>query len=110
VLKGLYFAVFVGAYWLGTLSFGIELPLTLAIAATPAILMAGVVPITPAGLGTQQAVLLYLLAPNGDEAANHAIGHTVPVVLILFRCLIGLRYLSELPKLRRAVAEQIAGD
>jgi uncharacterized membrane protein YbhN (UPF0104 family) len=110
VLKGLYFAVFVGAYWLGTLSFGIELPLTLAIAATPALLMAGVVPITPAGLGTQQAVMLYFFAPYGDEAAILAFGLTFPVVLILFRCLIGLRYLSELPKLRRAVAEQIAGD
>jgi uncharacterized membrane protein YbhN (UPF0104 family) len=91
------------------LSFGIELPLTLAIAATPAILMAGVVPITPAGLGTQQAVMLYFFAPYGDEAAILAFGLTFPVALILFRCLIGLRYLSELPKLRRAVAEQIAG-
>ena len=107
-IKGLYFAVFVGMFWFGTLSFGIELPLVLAIAATPAVLMAGAIPITPAGLGTQQAAMLYFFSPYGAEAAILAFGLTFPVALILFRCLIGLRYLSDLPKLRRAIADKQA--
>ena len=37
-----------------------------------------------------------------------AFGLTFPVALILFRCLLGLRYLSDLPKLRRAVADRQA--
>jgi uncharacterized membrane protein YbhN (UPF0104 family) len=105
-IKGLYFAVFVGVFWVGSLSFGIELPLVLATAATPAVLMAGALPITPAGLGTQQAAMLYFFSPYGNEAAVLAFGLTFPVALILFRCALGLRYLGELPKLRRAVADQ----
>jgi uncharacterized membrane protein YbhN (UPF0104 family) len=107
-IKGFYFAVFVGVFWFGSLSFGIELPFVLAIAATPAILMAGAIPITPAGLGTQQAAMLYFFSPYGDEAAILAFGLAFPVALILFRCLLGLRYLSDLPKLRRAVADRQA--
>jgi uncharacterized membrane protein YbhN (UPF0104 family) len=107
-IKGLYFAVFVGVFWLGSVSFGLELPLVVATAATPAILMAGAIPITPAGLGTQQAAMLYFFSPYGDEAAILAFGLTFPVALILFRCLLGLRYLSDLPKLRRAVADRQA--
>jgi len=107
-IKGVYFAVFVGMFWFGARSFGIELPLVLAIAAAPAIVLAGALPITPAGLGTQQAAMLYFFSPHGDEAAILAFGLTFPVALILFRCLIGLGYLGGLPKLRRAIAEQRA--
>ena len=53
---------------------------------------------------TQQAAILYFFSPYGDEAAILAFGLTFPVALILFRCVLGLRYLSDLPKLRRAVA------
>jgi hypothetical protein len=108
LMKGLYFSVFVGVYWMGCRSFGIELPLQLALAATPAVLMAGALPITPAGLGTQQAAMLYFFAPYGDEASILAFGLTLPVALILFRSLIGLPYLKDLPKLRLALAEQRA--
>ena len=108
LVKGLYFAVFIAVYWLGCRSFGIELPPQLAIAATPVILMAGALPFTPAGLGTQQAAMIYFFAPYGDEAAILAFGLAFPVVLILFRCLVGLPYLRDLPKLRQAMAEQQA--
>jgi len=106
LMKSLYFAVFVGVFWMGCRSFGIELPLQLALAATPAILLAGALPITPAGLGTQQAAMLYFFAPYGDEASILAFGLTFPVALILFRSLVGLPYLKDLPRLRQAMAEQ----
>ena len=106
LLKALYFAAWIGIYWLGCYTFGIELPLHLAIAATPAILIVGALPITPAGLGTQQAAMIYFFSPYGTEEAILAFGLTFPVALILFRCLIGMRYIRDLPKLRRAMAEQ----
>ena len=106
LMKGVYFAVFIGVYWLGCLSFDIDLPLQIAVAATPAILIAGSLPITPAGLGTQQAAMLYFFAPYGDEASILAFGLTFPVALILFRLLVGLPYLKDLPKLRKAMAER----
>lgn len=108
LLKALYFAAWIGIYWLGCHAFGIELPLYLAIAATPAILLVGALPVTPAGLGTQQAAMLYFFSPYGAEEAILAFGLTFPVVLILFRCVIGMRYMSDLPKLRRAMAEEAA--
>ena len=104
LMKGFYFSVFIGVFWLGSQSFGIDLPLKLAIAATPAILLAGSLPITPAGLGTQQASMLYFFSPYGDEASILAFGLVFPVALILFRSLLGLRYLKDLPKLREAMA------
>jgi len=109
LMKGVYFSVFVAVYWLGCHSFGIDLPLSLAVAATPAILMAGALPITPAGLGTQQAAMLFFFAPYGDEASILAFGLTFPVALLLFRSLLGLPYLKDLPELRQAMAEQKAG-
>lgn len=107
-MKGVYFSVFIGVFWLGCDAFGIEVPLQLALAATPAILLAGSLPITPAGLGTQQAAMVYFFAPYGEEAAILAFGLTFPVALILFRSLLGLGYLKDLPKLREAMAEQNA--
>ena len=108
VLKGLYFSVFVGVFWLGCHSFDVDLPLELAVAATPIILMAGAIPITPAGLGTQQAAMLFFFAPYGNEASILALGLTFPVALLLLRALLGLPYLKDLPRLRRAMAEQKA--
>lgn len=107
-LKALYFSVFIATYWLGCHAFGIDIPLQFALASTPAVLMSGALPITPAGLGTQQAAMLYFYAPYGDDASVLAFGLVFPAVLLLFRLLLGVPYLSDLPKLRAAMAEQRA--
>ncbi len=103
LMKGLYFAVFIGVYWLGCHAFEIDLPLSLAAAATPLILLAGALPLTPGGLGTQQATMLYFFAPYGEQASILAFGLSLPVVLMLLRALVGLPYLKDLPKLRAAM-------
>ncbi len=108
LMKSFYFSVFIGVFWLGCQSFEVDLPLRLAVAATPVILIAGAVPITPAGLGTQQAAMLFFFAPYGDEASILALGLTFPVALLLLRALLGLPYLKDLPRLRKAMAEQTA--
>ena len=63
-------------------------------------LAAAVLPITPAGLGTQQATMLYFFARHGNEAAVLAFGLAFPVAVTLGRCLLGLRYLGTLAHLR----------
>ena len=76
-------------------------PAASSTAAAPAILAAGAIPITPAGLGTQQAAMLFFFAPYGDPAAILAFGLTFPVTLTLARCLLGLRYLRDLRAMRK---------
>lgn len=108
LMKIVYFAVFVGIFWLGCQSFDVAVPLRLAAAATPVILMAGALPITPAGLGTQQAAMLFFFAPYGDDASILAFGLTFPVVLLLLRAVLGLPYLKDLSKLRATLTQERA--
>ncbi len=101
-LRGLYFSGFAGIFWLGSHAFGIDVPLYLATAAMPVILLAGTLPVTPGGLGTQAAAMLLFFSPHGDEAAILAFGLVYPVALALSRCVVGLFYLRDLAAMRRA--------
>ena len=103
-MKSVYFAVFLAVYWLGCDAFGINLPISVAAAAAPLIIFAGALPFTPAGLGTQQAAMLFFFAPYGDEASILAFGLMYPLTLVLMRALLGLPYLKDLSKLRTAIA------
>jgi uncharacterized membrane protein YbhN (UPF0104 family) len=103
-MKSVYFAVFLVVYWLGCDAFGINLPISVAAAAAPLIIFAGALPFTPAGLGTQQAAMLFFFAPYGDEASILAFGLMYPLTLVLMRALLGLPYLKDLSKLRTALA------
>jgi uncharacterized membrane protein YbhN (UPF0104 family) len=102
LLRCAYFACFVGVFWLGSSTFDIRVPLLVATAATPAILAAGALPITPAGLGTQQAAMLYFFGAYGEPAAILAFGLCFPIALNLGRCLLGLGYLRDLRAIRAA--------
>lgn len=103
VLKTAYHLLFILVYYLGTRAFGAEPPLALVLAAAPIIQLIGSLPITPAGLGTQQAAMLYFFAGDfggfdgGDAAAAIvAFGFAFPIVLVASRCLIGFLYLPDL--------------
>ncbi len=95
-----YFFGFLMAFWMGGHAFGIELPLAMAAASVPAILMAGALPITPAGLGTQAAAMLFFWADYGDKASIVAFGLVFPIAMTLTRCLLGLLYVRDLRVLR----------
>ena len=101
-LKGTYHLVFVLVFYLGTRAFGIDLPFALALAASPIIQAVGALPITPAGLGTQQAAMLYFFGDrfggNGSEAGILAFGFALPVAMVGARCLLGLFYLKDLSR------------
>ncbi len=112
-VKSLYHLVFAAVFFFGLRAFGVDLPFMLALIATPLIQAAGGLPITPAGLGTQQAAMLYFFSGrfggNGTEAAVAAFGFTFPLFLMLLRAGIGLFYLGDLRDVR-AVADPGPGE
>ena len=100
-----YFGGFVLYFWFGTQAFHTAVPLPMALAATPIILVIGSLPVTPAGLGTVQAAMLYLFAPYGPPAAILAFALAYPVALIITRLPLGLLYIRDLAALRASQRE-----
>jgi uncharacterized membrane protein YbhN (UPF0104 family) len=103
LIRTAYFGCFVLFFWIGTRAFQIELPLGFAMASTPLILAAGSLPITPSGLGTQQAAMLYLFASYGSQASILAFALAFPVAVSLARMPLGLFYIRDLAALRAGV-------
>jgi Lysylphosphatidylglycerol synthase TM region len=97
-----YFGGFVLYFWLGTWAFHASVPLFFAMAVTPIVLVVASLPITPAGLGTAQATMLYFFAPYGTEAAILAFALAYPVALTCARLPIGLLYVRDLAALRES--------
>ena len=95
-----YFAGFVTVFTLGARAFGVELPRLLAVASVPLVLMAGALPIAPAGLGTQAATMLFFWSDHGSQAQIVAFGLLFPIVITLARVFLGLPYLRQLKDLR----------
>jgi uncharacterized membrane protein YbhN (UPF0104 family) len=99
-IRACYFLGFVLFFWLGTKAFHVHVPLGFTMAATPVILLAAGIPITPGGLGTQQAAMLYFFSPHGAEAAILAFALAFPVTVSLIRIFLGLFYIRDLRRLR----------
>lgn len=97
-LRLAYYVVFVGLYFWGAAAFGIELPLALVVASVPIIQSIGALPISPAGLGTQQAAMLFLFSGHGPDASIVGFGLSFPILAIVFRCLIGWPYVRRLSR------------
>jgi len=91
-----YHLVFAGALWYGLRCFGIEIPLVSSLATSPVIEAIGGLPITPAGLGTQQGAMLYLFGKLGPTPAIVAFGFSFPIAILAARCALGLFYLPDL--------------
>ncbi len=90
LLRSLHCLVFVGVYAWGTTAFGLDLPLSIVLAGIPLIQTVGAFPITPAGLGTQQAMMLFLFSPYGSESAILAFGLAFALLQTCLRFAIGL--------------------
>ena len=106
--KATYHFLYILVFYFGTRAFGIDLPFPLALAATPIIQAVGGLPISPAGLGTQQAAMLYFFGTrfggSDSEAAIVAFGFSFPVALIVGRCLVGVFYLKEFAAVRSSTS------
>jgi len=100
-----YFGGFVFYFWLGMWAFNASVPLYFALAVTPIVLVVASLPITPAGLGTQQAAMLYFFAPYAAEAPVLAFSLAYPVALIVTRLPLGLIYVRDLAALRASQRE-----
>lgn len=112
LLKCAYQGVFAAVFYFGLGAFGVDVPFALALIATPLIQIAGSLPIAPAGLGTQQAAMIYLFAGRMGEpdraAAVAAFAFSFPLLLMLTRALIGLIYLPDLRRERNAQGDPSA--
>lgn len=102
-IRATYFSGFVLFFWAGVRAFGVSAPLSHMAAIVPIVLMVGAIPITPAGLGTQQAAMLALLAPYGSEPQILAYGLLYPIAIIVARLPIASLYLRDLATLRSAL-------
>lgn len=100
-----YFLIFVFYFWAALRAFAVAVPPLHLMGAVPLILLAAVLPVTPAGLGTQQAAMVYLLRAFGDEANILAFGLLFPVSFMIARALLALIYLGDLPALRGSLDE-----
>jgi uncharacterized membrane protein YbhN (UPF0104 family) len=65
-------AVIVAGIWLAVRTWGIAVPFGVGMTLTPIIVIASVLPIAPAGLGTTQAALVYLFAGYAAGATEDA--------------------------------------
>lgn len=96
-----YFFGFVLVFYFGAAAFGLGVSLPLAMASVPLILLAGALPITPGGIGTQAAAMLYFWPEAGERGAVVALGLLLPFALTGARVLLGLPYLTEFRRLNR---------
>ena len=100
-----YFLIFVFYFWAALRAFSVTVPALHLVGSVPLILLAAVLPVTPAGLGTQQAAMVYLLRAFGDEANILAFGLVFPISFMVARAVLALFYLGDLAALRSSLAE-----
>ncbi len=102
-VRTIYFAGFIGFFVFGTRAFSVDIPVGFMALTMP--LVMGSAMFTPAGMGSQQAVMLELWDAHGSAASILAFGVAFPVGLILARLGIGLLYLGDLREFQRARRE-----
>ncbi|MDP3938059.1 MAG: lysylphosphatidylglycerol synthase domain-containing protein [Deltaproteobacteria bacterium] len=95
--------LFILNFWIALIAFDVKAPLGVTLAYVPIILFVSVVPITVAGLGTVQAVTLYLFRDYGSEATLLAFSLMLTVALSAVRALLGL------PVFRKVSVESFSG-
>ncbi|MDG2307140.1 MAG: lysylphosphatidylglycerol synthase domain-containing protein [Candidatus Binatia bacterium] len=103
-LRGTYFSVFVLFFALALPAFGADVPWFHLVATVPPVLLIGTLPITPAGLGTQQAAVVYFYRSFAPEAELLALGFLLSFVFILMRVPVSFFYLGDLAALRAEIA------
>jgi uncharacterized membrane protein YbhN (UPF0104 family) len=78
-------AVLVLGHWVALRAWGIAVPFTSALTIMPAVVIASVLPISPAGLGTTQAAFVYFFgsyAAGATPAAQNA--HVLAFAIVYF--------------------------
>ena len=83
-------------------AFAIPVPPAYLLASMPVVMLVATIPITPAGLGTQQAATLYFYRSFGTEADVLAFGLLMPLALILGQVALGACYARDLTAVRES--------
>ncbi len=97
--RGLYFATFILFFYLALKAFHVYIPILTLASYVPVIFFIGNLPVTPLGLGTIQAAMLFFFKDYSSEANILAFSVTYSTTLILFRIPIGLFYLKKITQL-----------
>jgi uncharacterized membrane protein YbhN (UPF0104 family) len=104
-----YFITFIFFFYFAVRSFNMDIPFYVLTALVPIIFFIGNLPITPFGLGTIQAGMLYLFRDYGSEANILALSILYSVSLLIIRAVIGLYCLRfvkmEIPASEEVIAE-----
>ena len=98
-IRSAYLAGFVACFLLGASTFGIHVPLGLGMASVPVIMLMGALPISPAGLGTQAAAMLFFWSDSGSAASIVAYGLVFPISLTVARMVVGIPYVRDFRRL-----------
>jgi uncharacterized membrane protein YbhN (UPF0104 family) len=94
--RGLYFATFILYFYLALKAFHVHISIFTIASYVPVIFFIGNLPVTPFGLGTIQAAMLFFFRQYSSEANILAFSITYSTTLILFRIPIGLFYLKKI--------------
>jgi len=105
-LRTLNVGLFVVFVWIGLHAFDVPVSPTYLLASMPVVLIVAEIPLTPSGLGTQQAAMLYFYRSVGAEADILAFGILFPVAFMAARLLLGAFYLPDLARLRAAERDE----
>lgn len=89
-----YFMTFVIFFYFAVRAFHMEIPFMTLTALVPIIFFVGNLPITPFGLGTIQAAMLYFFKDYGTPANILAMSLVYTVSLMICRAIIGLYFLK----------------
>jgi len=93
--RGLYFASFILFFYFAVKAFHMDIPLLILAAFVPIIFFVSNLPVTPSGLGTIQAAMLFFFKDYGSQANILAFSITYSTTLLLLRVPIGLCYLRK---------------
>jgi len=93
--RAVYFASFVIFFHLGLKSFHVHVPLFSLIGLVPVIFFIGNIPITPFGIGTIQAAMVFFFKPFGPEENILSFSMVYSATLLFMRAPIGLFYMRE---------------
>jgi uncharacterized membrane protein YbhN (UPF0104 family) len=94
-LRAVYFASFITFFYFGLSSFDVHVPLLYLIGLVPVIFFIGNIPVTPFGIGTIQAAMMFFFRPFGPEENILSFSVAYTATLLFFRAPIGLIYLRE---------------
>jgi uncharacterized membrane protein YbhN (UPF0104 family) len=94
--RSLYYATFIVFYYFALRAFHMQISFSTLVAYVPVILLIMSMPVTPFGLGTAQAAMLYFFRDFGSEANILAFGIVYSTSFVLCRAVIGLFFMNRI--------------